>query len=99
MPNFAIALEHYKSGRLREAEGICRQIISQQPDSLDVLHLGGAIAHQLRKYSQALAYYQQIIALNPNLASVHNNLGVVLKDFGKTEVIACWCRILQAVSL
>jgi tetratricopeptide (TPR) repeat protein len=48
------------------------------------------------KLDEAVACYRKALDLNPNLAEVNNNLGVVLKDQGKLDdAIACCCRAIQ----
>lgn len=81
----AIALQHHQAGRLAQAEQIYRQILQQQPNQVDALHLLGAIAHQAGQLEDAIALYQQALTLNPALAQVHNNLGIALKQQGQLE--------------
>ena len=44
---FDLALQHHQAGRCREAEQLYRQILAQQPDHVDAMHMLGVIAHQL----------------------------------------------------
>ncbi len=47
-------------------------------------------------YKTAVAYYQQAIALQPDLAIAHYNLGVALQEQGKLEeAIACYQQVLE----
>lgn len=44
----------------------------------------------------ALAYYRQVIALQPDLVDAHYNLGVVLQEQGEIEeAIACFHQVLK----
>ncbi len=43
----AVAIEHHRAGRLREAETIYRQILAADPNHLDAWHLLGLIACQV----------------------------------------------------
>lgn len=81
----ALALQHHQAGRLSEAEHIYRQILLQQPNQVDALHLLGTIAHQSGQIETAIAYYRQALAKAPALASVHSNLGIALKQLGLVE--------------
>jgi predicted O-linked N-acetylglucosamine transferase (SPINDLY family) len=84
-----IAFQSYQTGNLSQAESICQQILQQQPDSTEALHMLGTIAHQVGKLSEAIAYYQQLIALMPDYAEIYYRLGSALHSSGKlSEAIA-----------
>ncbi|MGA3067779.1 MAG: tetratricopeptide repeat-containing glycosyltransferase family protein [Tepidisphaeraceae bacterium] len=88
---FDLALQHHQAGRLREAEQLYRQILVQQPEQADVLHLLGLIAHQVGRHDRAAALIRRSIAINPHSAEAHYNLATTLKDTGKhDEVIAAF---------
>ncbi len=40
-------LAHHRAGRLGEAEAVCRQILTEQPDFADALHLLAGRAQDL----------------------------------------------------
>ena len=40
----ATALGHFQAGRLQEAEAACRQVLEQEPQQADALHLLGVLA-------------------------------------------------------
>ena len=48
-----LAVQHHEAGRLADAETIYQQILLENPDHPDALHLLGVIAHQLGKSEQA----------------------------------------------
>jgi hypothetical protein len=48
------AVQHYNDDRLMSAETVRRQILSQQPDSADALHLLGVVAHHLGHSQEAI---------------------------------------------
>ena len=50
----ALALRHHEAGRLPEAEAIYQQILQNDPDHSDALHLLGLIAHQAGKHEEAV---------------------------------------------
>ncbi len=81
----AIALQHHQAGNLPQAEQLYQQILQQQPDHVDAIHLLGAIAYQSGNRAQAIALYRQALNINPNLALVHSNLGIVLRLQGDYE--------------
>jgi tetratricopeptide (TPR) repeat protein len=84
-----IALEHHRQGRLGEAEGIYRKILSQVPQHADALHLLGLVAGSVGKRDEEIRLIQQAIAINPAVADYHSNLGNALREEGKlNEAIA-----------
>ena len=92
-----IALNYCQTGHISQAEAICHQILQQQPNSTEALHLLGVIAHQVGKLKQAIVYYQQAIALGLDRADVYYSLGAALDASGQTpEAIACY---QQAIAL
>ena len=74
---FAAALEHHKAGRLAEAERLYRQVCAADPRHAAALHRLGVVAHQLGR-PDAAALLQRAAALQPNVAEIHNDLGIVL---------------------
>ena len=46
---FNSAMQHHKAGRLTNAKTLYEQVIAQQPQHSDALHLLGLIEHQLGK--------------------------------------------------
>jgi len=45
-----IARQHHKAGQLAQAETLYRQILQQQPNHPDALHLLGVIAYQAGRH-------------------------------------------------
>ena len=79
-----VALQHFKEGRLQQAQDECLSILRKQshPDANLLL---GMIAHQQREFEVAVERYQQFLKFNPEDAETHCNLGVVLAELGRTE--------------
>jgi predicted TPR repeat methyltransferase len=83
--------EHlYRSGRLAEAEQVCRQILTDEPDDPAALQLLALIAYQCQRNDVALELLQRCISIKPS-AIAFNNLGHVLTVLGRSEeaVRAC----------
>ncbi len=74
----ASAFERYQSGRLGEAEALCRQIIAVQPQHADALHILGLVAHQTKHYDAAVKLFDRAIAVNGISAQFYNNRGNTL---------------------
>jgi len=93
---FAIALRHHRAGRLIEAERLYRQICAAETNHVGSWHLLGVLSHQLGR-KDAADLIGRAVALKPEFAEAHNDLGVVLGAQGKVaEAIACF---EQAVTL
>ncbi len=81
--DLTIIFQHISEGRVIEAEKICRQILTQQPDNARIHNLLGVALQRQRLQSEALACYQQAIALDPNYAQAYNNLGIFFWELHK----------------
>jgi Flp pilus assembly protein TadD len=91
----ATAIAHHQAGRLHEAEAGYRQILGQQPEQPDALHLLGVLASQVGQHQAALELIARAISLNPRAAEYHGNLGVALGELGRTgEAIAAYQRAI-----
>jgi protein O-GlcNAc transferase len=91
---FALAIRHHQAGRLADAEHLYRQIRAVDPNHVGSLHLGGVAAHQLGR-RDAVDLIERAVALKPELAEAHNDLGVVLGAQGRfTEAVASFERAI-----
>lgn len=89
---FAAALDHHKAGRLAEAERIYRQVCAADPNHAGSFHRLGVVAHQLGR-PDAAELLKRAVALQPDLAEAHNDLGNVLGAQGKfVQAAACFER-------
>jgi tetratricopeptide (TPR) repeat protein len=73
------ALPLHQHGRLDEAEAIYHEILSEQPDHADALHLNGLIAHQRGRHDEALAGVERAIASDNGNAMYHANRARILR--------------------
>ncbi len=89
---FAIALEHHRAGRLREAETIFRRILDVAPDHADCLHLLGLIAYQQGQHESAVQWLTRAIQSNDRIADFHDHLGSALRAQGQREQAAAAFR-------
>ena len=92
-----IALQHHRCGQLAQAEALYRQILTQEPNHVDALHLLGMVAYQLGRIDIAVDLIRRAITVNPTFAAPYNNLGNALRDLGQLdEAIAAY---RQAIAL
>jgi len=78
----ALALQLQREGRYVEAELMCRQILTHDPNRPEVFNTLAIIAHQTRRLPESLVLFQRAIELDPalpeplyNMANVHRDLG------------------------
>src|SRR5215213_3976553 len=90
MPNPAIhklmmtAVQQHQMGKLREAEGMYRQVLAMEPGNADALHLLGALASQVGQHEAAFNLIRQAIAVRPE-AEFYVNLAEALRGLGRME--------------
>jgi predicted O-linked N-acetylglucosamine transferase (SPINDLY family) len=92
-----LALQHHQAGRLPQAEAIYRQILQQQPNHADALHLLGVVALQTGQPAVAADLIGRAVAIQPNYPQAQNNLGEALRILQRfDEAIAAF---QQAITL
>ena len=77
----AVALHHV--GKFSEAEQLYQQILVDNPQNADALHLLGVIAYQVGKHEIAINLITQAIEINPQQIEAYNNLSIVFKEQGE----------------
>jgi predicted O-linked N-acetylglucosamine transferase (SPINDLY family) len=81
----AAALEHFRGGRLGEAEAAYRQVLAAEPQWVEPRIELGMVLDSQRRIPEAIEQYQQALAIQPNSPDAWNNLGVALRDAGRHE--------------
>jgi tetratricopeptide (TPR) repeat protein len=82
---FESGLRYLQSGQFAEAEKYCREILADDPDHAESLHLLGLISAGTNKCDQATEFFAQAIKKNPNNADYFSNLGTVLQRQDRFE--------------
>jgi len=82
---FRMGSQHYKNGRLPQAQEICQRILQKQQHPSAILILG-MIAHQQREFEVAVERYHEFLNVKPNHAQAHYQLGLALNKLGRTEL-------------
>jgi predicted TPR repeat methyltransferase len=75
----------HQQGKLADAERIYGEVLRQQPNNFDALHLLGVIALQTRRMERAVELIRKAIKLNAKVAAAHNNLGCALQDLKRPD--------------
>jgi tetratricopeptide (TPR) repeat protein len=92
-----LGLQHHQAGRLAQAEACYREILQQESQHPDALHLLGVIAQQIGRYDAAIQLISAAIERNPQAADYHNNLGNTYRLQGNAAAATTAYR--QAVAL
>ncbi len=79
------AAQQFEAGNLTQAEGLCGEILHNDPDQPVALHLLGAIAYKQGRYAEAIELIHEAIARNRRVPQFHNTFGAVLRAMGKFE--------------
>jgi tetratricopeptide (TPR) repeat protein len=79
------AAEHQRAGRFAEAEALCAQILVEQPNHRDALHLLSIVAMQTGRIEMAVDLAARAAAAHPLVAELHANLGEFSRQAGKLD--------------
>ncbi len=79
------ALQYHRSGQLQQAEEIYREILAQDKDHPDALHLLGLIAQRVGAYDTAMELISHALRIKPREPYYHNSIGTVFKSLGKLK--------------
>jgi protein O-GlcNAc transferase len=85
MESFETARQHFLAGRFAEAEGVCRQILAEQPQHPLALHLLGQLAQRAGRPDLAAQLVAQSIQFQPTNADAHQDLANALMGCGRIE--------------
>jgi tetratricopeptide (TPR) repeat protein len=79
---FGQAVALHQAGRLGDAIGWYRKVLTAAPSLAEAHHNLGIALKGLGKIKQAIVCYDQALALNPLYADAHNSRGNALADLG-----------------
>lgn len=89
--NIKNAVRYHQAGQFQQAELLYNQILQEDPDHADALHLLGVIARQRGEYDLAVKLIAKAIAKNSSILMYHNNLGNAFKDLGRLDAaVECY---------
>ena len=77
-PGIAAALEALRDGWPEQAESICRERLEHNPGSIDHLRLVGRALMMQSRHAEAEDTVRRAIALRPDFAPLHEDLGAIL---------------------
>ena len=79
------AISLCQADQLQQAEQICQQILRDNSQHAEALHLLGVIAHQIENYRIATSLIVQAIEIDSTQSSFFYNLGNALQEQGMLE--------------
>ena len=89
------AFEAFRSGRLDDAEQVCRDVAAADPGRFEAQHLLAVIAARHGRQKEALARYDQALAIRPYEPQTLSNRGVTLGELGRhQEALASYDKAL-----
>lgn len=80
-----IAILLQQNDRLAEANAVYGEILDVAPEHPRALHYAGVMAHQMGIREKAIEWMEKSLALVPDRADWHSNLGIVLQDVGRFD--------------
>jgi tetratricopeptide (TPR) repeat protein len=81
----AIATEHQKAGRLKEAKVLFREVLQANPENVDALRMMGAIALRESRIDHAERYLRRAVSNAPDFTDAIIDLGQALKEQNRFE--------------
>ena len=86
---YATAIQHalglLESGKLGEAEHLCRSILQGKPDDFNALHILGVCANARRAFPEAAVLLGRALATSPNSYEVLVRRGIALQALQRFE--------------
>jgi predicted O-linked N-acetylglucosamine transferase (SPINDLY family) len=78
-------LQHHKAGRFDEAAATYRQVLAQQPNHPDALHLLGLYENHQGRRQQAVDLIHRALSTQPNNPNYLHNLGLIYVQLNRYD--------------
>ena len=90
-----VALRYHQSGQYSEAENLYQQVLEEEPNHFNALHLSGVLAYQSGKFEAALTLISKAVQFNSTSALASYNLGEVNRVLNRLkDAEECFLRTL-----
>jgi len=91
--NEGVAL--HQQGKLIDAQRIYGEVLQQQPNHFDALHMLGVIAAQTQQTELGVELFKKAIRLNAKVAAAHGNLGIAMQSLKRhADAVASYDRAI-----
>jgi tetratricopeptide (TPR) repeat protein len=92
---FRLALDHYRQGRHQAALRLLQEALRAEPNNAPLWNLAGSSAKALGQATEAERCWRCALALAPDYADAHHNLGMLLHEQQRiTEAVAAYRQAL-----
>ena len=88
----ALALAHYRAGRLEAAANLCRDMLFARPENHEAINLLGVVRCRSEQFEEGADCFRSALALSPTFAQAHLNLGNALRKLDLHEQAAASYR-------
>lgn len=82
---FQAAVQHFTKGDFTGADEALEQLMKQEPDHAEALHVRGLVQHRLGRHALALLLLERALVLSPRNAALLSNLGLVMRALGRPQ--------------
>jgi tetratricopeptide (TPR) repeat protein len=82
----------HRTGQLEPAARLYQQLLAEDEESADALHLLGVLHHQQGDHARAVEEIGRAVALRPNVPAFHANLAEAYRALGQFDRAAGCCR-------
>lgn len=79
---FQQGLALHQQGQLAQAQELYAQVLAEDKQHVDALHLLGVTLYQTQNFALAAAFIGKALKINPNHAAAHANMGLALQGLG-----------------
>jgi tetratricopeptide (TPR) repeat protein len=87
------AIAMHQTGQLTPAARLYQQVLANEEQNADALHLLGVLRHQQGDHAKAIELICKAIALRPNVPVFHANLAEAYRAIGQLDRAAGCCRL------
>jgi tetratricopeptide (TPR) repeat protein len=82
----------HRAGQLVPAARSYQQVLAQEPENIQALHMLGVLRHQQGDHAQAVELMGRAVALRPNAFAIHANLAEAYRASGEFDRAIGCCR-------
>jgi predicted TPR repeat methyltransferase len=79
-PKLALAIAKHQQGLWQEAEKLYQEILADDADNADALHLTGILYGQIGQFATAKEFLERALTLSPDSATFHNSMANIKKN-------------------